>query len=455
MYPHWSHNAFFYHIYPLGMCGAPHHNSDHSAPVPRLELLHAWIPHLVSLGVNAICLGPVFESTSHGYDTRDYYHLDRRLGTHETLAHLVKAFHRAGIRVILDAVFNHTGREFWAFQDLRRNGQNSAYLRWYRHVRFGKRSKKGDPFTYQGWKGHHDLAKLNVRNPAVREHLFGALAQWVDRYEIDGLRLDAADCLDFSFMKRLRKFSHQLSSDFWLMGEVVMGNYRDWVNPQMLDSVTNFEFYHSLHTSHNAKDYHILAHTLERQFGQQGVYRHLPLLNFVDNHDVNRIASLLKEERNLYPLHILLMTLPGVPTLYYGSEWGLEGKRHKWSDKALRPYLPSPELGWQSKHKDLALSLQKLAKIYHQSDALKHGQYQTLQVHAKELAFLRQSPSEHILVAVNASGKNSKLEIPLHHGKGIWEDLLNPGEYFEAKHGRLKISPLYPYWGRILRHRLT
>jgi cyclomaltodextrinase / maltogenic alpha-amylase / neopullulanase len=447
---HWAHESIFYHIYPLGMCGAPHYNSFRGPAVPRLESLYNWIPHLVQLGVNAVCLGPLFESSSHGYDTVDYYHVDRRLGNHETLAYLVKAFHQAGIRVILDAVFNHTGRDFWAFRDIQQRGPHSPYARWYRHMRFGKRSRKGDPFTYQGWKGHHDLAKLNLRTPAVREHLFGALKEWIDRYEIDGLRLDAADCLDFAFMKRLNRFCKKQASDFWLMGEVVMGDYSRWANNQYLDSVTNYEIYHGLHTSHNQKNYHLLAQAIERQYGHTGVYQGLPLYNFVDNHDVNRISSLLKDPRQLYPMHILLMTLPGVPSIYYGSEWGIEGKRQRWSDKDLRPHLSHPQIGWQSKNKDLAHTIQKLSGLYHQSQALKKGLYHPVWVNSQQMVFLRHYQTEKILIAVNAADKNASIELPVQHS-GIWEDLLNPGENFKTDHGKLKLSPIYPHWGRILR----
>ncbi len=447
---HWAHDSIFYHIYPLGMCGAPHHNPFYGNAVPRLESLYQWIPHLSYLGINAVCLGPLFESTSHGYDTVDYYHVDRRLGNHDTLATLVKAFHQAGIRVILDAVFNHTGRDFWAFRDIRQKGKHSDYVRWYRHLRFGKRSRKGDPFTYQGWKGHMDLAKLNLRTPAVREHLFGALKMWIDRYEIDGLRLDAADCLDFGFMKRLNHFCKRQSSDFWLMGEVVMGDYSRWANAHTLDSVTNYDIYHHLHTSHNQKDYGLLAQALERQYGKKGAYQGLPLYNFVDNHDVNRISSLLKDPRKLYPMHILLMTLPGVPSIYYGSEWGLEGKRQRWSDKELRPHLPHPEWGQRSPHRDLAQTLKKLIAIYHHSPALKRGHYRTLQIHPEQFAFLRLHSEEILMIIVNASAKDAQIKLHLPYA-GHWHDLLNPNESVFSREGWPTQVQIYPHWGKILR----
>ncbi|NDJ76693.1 MAG: alpha-amylase, partial [Chloroflexi bacterium] len=172
---HWATDSVFYHIYPLGLCGAPFENDFSSPAVPRLEMLYGWLDHLDYLGVNAVYLGPLFESTSHGYDTVDYYHVDRRLGTNDTLKHLIADLHRRGIRVILDGVFNHVGRDFWAFYDVRQNLQNSPYCDWFAGLRFDARSPNGDPFTYLPWEHHYQLVKLNLDNPAVRAHLLGAV----------------------------------------------------------------------------------------------------------------------------------------------------------------------------------------------------------------------------------------------------------------------------------------
>src|SRR5256885_1558196 len=171
----WAWDAVFYHIYPLGLGGAEPRNDWTSPPVPRLDQLRGWLDHLRGLGVNALYLGPLFESTAHGYDTADYYHVDRRLGSDETLAGLVTALHAHGIRVLLDGVFHHVGRDFWAFRDLREKRERSRYRDWFAGVDFGRRSPHGDPFAYEGWQGHFDLVKLNLRHPEVRDHLFGAV----------------------------------------------------------------------------------------------------------------------------------------------------------------------------------------------------------------------------------------------------------------------------------------
>lgn len=146
----WYDEAVFYHIYPLGMLDAPRENS-YGEPVHRLPALHPWIGHLQRLGVNALYIGPLFESVGHGYETTDYKKLDSRLGDNEDLKNFVAKCHDAGIRVILDGVFNHTGRDFFAFQDIRRNRENSPYRDWYCNVNFWGNNEYNDGFSYDNW----------------------------------------------------------------------------------------------------------------------------------------------------------------------------------------------------------------------------------------------------------------------------------------------------------------
>jgi glycosidase len=171
--------------------------------IPRPEQLYGWVDHLQNLGVNAVWLGPVFESTAHGYDTADYFQVDRRLGTNHTLSGVISALHQKGIRVILDAVLNHVGRDFWAFRDVREHNERSAYCDWFHGLNFQMRSPFDDPFTYKAWNGCYDLVKLNLHNPAVKKHLFQAVEMWIQEFSLDGLRLDAADCMDIDFLKEL------------------------------------------------------------------------------------------------------------------------------------------------------------------------------------------------------------------------------------------------------------
>jgi glycosidase len=222
----WWRDAVFYHIYPLGFCGAEPRNDFQSAPVPRLELVSDHIPHMKELGCNALYLGPLFESSAHGYDTADYFKVDRRLGAEDTLRHLVDDCHRAGIRVVLDGVFNHVGREYWAFRDLREDGAASAYTDWFKDIDFGSDSPSQDGFAYQGWEGDHSLVSLNHDNPAVRQHLIQAALWMVETFGIDGLRLDVAYMLDKEFLRELAAACRSREADFWLLGEIIHGDYR-------------------------------------------------------------------------------------------------------------------------------------------------------------------------------------------------------------------------------------
>ena len=364
----WSQDAVFYHLFPLGCLGAPERNSFEGPRANRLSDLMRWIDYLEDLGVNALLLGPVFESSAHGYDIADYFRVDRRLGDDATLAELSRELHRRGIRLVLDAVFHHTGRDFWAFRDVREKGQASAYCDWY-HLDFTRRSPYGEPFHYKGWAGNYDLVKLNLKNSAVRDYLLKAVSWWIDRFEIDGLRLDAADALDLDFQGDLAAHCRALRPEFWLMGEVVHGDYRRWAHPGALSSTTNYEAYKGLWSSHNDHNYFEIAYTLNRQFGPDGIYRELALYSFADNHDVARVASIVKNPAHLSPLYILLMTMPGMPSIYYGSEWGIEGLKAPGTDAPLRPALNPASLPDNSRHPELY----RLDKIAHRDPPSIHG----------------------------------------------------------------------------------
>lgn len=446
---HWSNDAVFYHIYPMGFCGAPARNDFRSSSEPRLEKIYHWLPHLRTLGVNSLYLGPVFESSAHGYDTADYYHVDRRLGSDETLANLVQTLHKNGIRVILDGVFNHVGRDFWAFRDLCQFRDQSQYRDWFEGINFDSQSPYGDSFSYQGWNGNYDLVKLNLRHPAVREHLLQAVRSWVEQFDIDGLRLDVADCLDMQFIEALHTFTHSLKPDFWLMGEVVLGDYRKWISPTRLDSVTNYECYKGLYSSFAEKNFFEIAYSLNRQFGQDGIYRGMPLYSFADNHDVNRVASQLNDKAHLYPLYCLLFTMPGVPSIYYGSEWGLEAKRTPQNDSSLRPCLNLATLQHSSPQPDLVEVLSRLVHLRKSCAALKYGNYHQVYVSHEQYVFCRTFEEETLYIAVNASNKPVEVEFTLSETAYSLIDHLNHEESIPVQNNVCRVT-LPSCWARVL-----
>lgn len=449
--PHWSYDAVFYHIYPLGFCGAPGRSDFSSPPQPRLDKLYEWLPHLRYLGVNALYIGPLFESSAHGYDTADYYTVDRRLGDNASLGRLADELHRQGIRLVLDAVFNHVGRDFWAFRDVQRNGAASPYCGWFRGLRFEGRSPYGDPFTYEGWSGYYDLVRLDVGNPAVCEHIFGAISTWVEQFGIDGLRLDVAELLDLDFLRALHDFCRTLRPDFWLMGEVVHGDYRRWVNPETLDSVTNYEMYKSLYSSLVEANLFEVAYALNRQFGQSGLYPGLPLYNFADNHDVDRVASKLGDPAHLYPLYLLLFTIPGVPSIYYGSEFGLQAKRTPYADKPLRPCLELSDLQRSAPQLHLPADIARLAELRRNHPALRYGDYQQLSLASEQLAFSRSYQGETLVVLLNSTAAPVRMEVSLPPGFTSAIDVLNGGERFPVKGGKLGVDAVPAHWGCVLK----
>lgn len=447
----WAHDAIVYHLYPLGACGAPARNDGRSAPQPRLAQIPEWIAHWKTLGVDTLLLGPLFEAATHGYDTVDYFRVDRRLGTNETLKAVMASLHEAGIRVIFDAVLNHVGRGHAAFRDLRAHGERSRFKGWFKGLRFDRGNPCGDPFDYETWAGHYELVKLDQAHPEVREHLLDAVAFWIDEFGVDGLRLDAADVMDLGFMAELAAFCKARRPDFWLMGEVVFGDYARWANDTTLDATTNYEAYAGLHSSHNTRNYHEIAHSLARQFGPNGVYRGLPLYSFADNHDVDRIASLLKQPAHLFPLHVLLFTMPGVPSVYYGSEWAMPGKKGKTTDAPLRPAVAPPKPGDPRTSHDLARAISRLSRLRKAVPALRRGDYHPIAAASEQIVFERRYRGTAARVAVNAAAKPVTLTLePLEGRDGRWVDVLNPGEVFPVRRGKPAAATLWPTWGRVL-----
>lgn len=443
-------NAIFYHIYPLGFCGAPQQNDPFAKPVSRLNKITTWLDHIQNLGFNSLYLGPVFESTRHGYDTVDYYHIDRRLGTDADMAALSEEVHSRGMNLVFDGVFNHVGRDFWAFKDVLANGESSPFHDWFANLRFNGRSPYGDPFTYDGWNGHYELVKLNLKNPQVKDHLFFAIESWMQDYRIDGIRLDAADQLDMEFNEELAEFCKRRNPDLWLMGELIHGDYAKWVRPGRYDSCTNYECYKGLFSSFNDRNLFEIAYSLKRQFGEFGLYQNLLLYSFADNHDVDRVTSQLKDPSDLFNLYTLLYTIPGIPSIYYGSEWGIAGRKENGSDDPLRPNLDLHTSIDSAPQPDLPDHLKRLAFIRAELSALRTGNYQQVLVASLQFAFQRELDGSKVLVAVNASDKTEEIILSNRQASnGCWVDLLNPGVEWTAQ-GEQTVLILPPKWSRIL-----
>jgi len=436
---HWSTDAVFYHIYTPSLAQADFYN-DYSAQRHTFSEIEKWLPHIKNLGCNAVLFSPVLKSRTHGYDVTDYYQVDNRIGTNSEFQTLIKLFHDNGVRVVLDSVFNHCGRDFFAFQELL-NG-NKEYADWFSGVDFSRTSPLGDSFAYDTWAGHYELPKFNLRNKNVLRYLLNVAKYWIDTFDIDGMRLDAADVLEFSFMSELRRVTTAQKPDFWLMGEVVHGDYAKWIGTDSLHSVTNYIIFKSLFSSHNDNNLFELAYNQQYAVPSQG----LPLYNFLDNHDQPRIASNVQNPAFLGTLHTLLFTLPGIPSIYYGSEWGIRGMKENNSDQPLRPYInienPPNEVPWLEGY------IRKLADIRQEHKALKHGGYRQvyLEFH-KPLVFERRYDDERIYVVVNIGSQQEHISLAgEHHGSLV--DLLS-GELIQQHMAHA--IPVAPHSSRIIK----
>lgn len=435
----WYDSAVFYHIYPLGLCGCPHDNNGETGE--HFDKLNEWAEHAKRIGCNAIYIGPLFESGSHGYDTTDYRLVDRRLGTNDDFKQFVKNCHANDVKVIVDGVFNHTGRDFFAFQDIKQNRENSRYKDWYCNVNFWGNNEYNDGFSYDNWGGYNLLAKLNLWNPEVKNYHLETVKFWVDEFDIDGIRLDAADVLDFGFMKELRSFCNGLKPDFWLMGEVIHGDYSRWANNDMLHSVTNYELHKGLYSGHNDHNYFEIAHTIKRLNGIVGDKK---LYTFCDNHDVARIYSKLNNKAHMYNVAILVYTVPGIPSIYYGSEFGIPGNKENGSDWNLRPDLNLADFNEKDELPALYTTLGHLKQRFPE---LTYGDYRELYLTTGQFAFARCLDGRAIVTALNNADNGAHMEINLPIGANKAVNLLTIDQSTEVQEDTCTDDATAKAWG--------
>jgi glycosidase len=310
----WVSYAVWWHVYPLGFTGALHAGPGH-----RLTRLVDWLDYAVELGVNGLQLGPIFASSTHGYDTTDHFRIDPRLGDEADFDALVAAARARGLRVLLDGVFNHVGRDF------------QAPASW---------------FSGAVFEGHGELRELDHTEPEVLDYTVQVMEHWLDR-GADGWRLDAAYAVKPAFWKAALDRVRVRHPAAWFVGEMIQGDYAAFLEESGLDAITQYELWKAIWSSLNDGNFFELAWALERHatFG-------LPM-TFVGNHDVTRIASRLDDPRHLAAALVVLFLLSGVPSIYYGDEQAFRGVKEDRAggDDAIRPEFPaSPDglapYGW-------------------------------------------------------------------------------------------------------------
>ena len=420
----------------------------------RIAHIRDWYEHLTEMGITAIQFGPIFESHSHGYDTIDYFRIDRRLGDLTLFREIIDELHEREIRIILDGVFNHTGRGFFAFKDIQENRHNSAYVDWY-DIDWESNTEFDDGFSYQSWEGHNALPRLNINNPDVKQYIFEVSRFWLGDVGVDGWRLDAADQIDPKFWWEFRRTCKQVRPGAFVFGELIHGDYRTYVAPELLDSATNYQIYKPIWSALNDMNMWELKHGLDRAFDSEiGIYQGLSLVNFLSNHDVTRVLSILDNPRHVYLALILLMTIPGIPALYYGDEIGLRGHKDN-GDRALRPAMLKSSDEWPDTDRDLFQQLKRLIAFRKAYPALVDGGYAPIDTDNSFFSFVRHHQNQWVIVMINPQDAPIDRVLNLNRESipdgVVFHDVLNAeNRGFSVSEGRLVLDKIEAYWGRIL-----
>ncbi len=334
----WIRDTVWWHVYPLGFFGAEKNSLPlDAAPHPRLRSFEPWLDYLTDLGCNGILLAPLFSSDSHGYDTTDFYNLDSRLGTNTDLIWFIERCRERNFRVVFDGVFNHVGRSFGPFQDVKHHRQGSRFASWF--LIDWNNTHNEDGFSYANFEGHHRLVKLNHHNPEVVDYVVNVMNHWLS-FGISGWRLDAAYAVPSFFWAQVLDRVRQKFPDAWILGEIIHGDYSQSVRQGHLESVTQYELWKSIWSALNDRNFFELSHALNRNNDFNNVF--LPNV-FLGNHDVTRIATELKDDRDVGLALAVLCTIPGTPSIYYGDEqlWKARKEKRPGGDDAIRPAFPS------------------------------------------------------------------------------------------------------------------
>ena len=328
-------HAVWWHIYPLGFVGAEREASACPNVQHRLGRIGDWLDYAVNLGVSGLLLAPIFASSTHGYDTIDHLEIDRRLGDQADFDALVKAMRSRGLRLILDGVFNHVGREFPAFQRAIAGGPQAKEGAWFRLT---WPESGGEP-DYATFEGHRQLVALNHAEPEVADYVTRVMNHWLDR-GADGWRLDAAYAVPREFWRKVLPEVRAKHPDAYVVGEVIHGDYTAFVHETGVDAVTQYELWKAVWSSLNAGNFFELAWALKRHNTFLDAF--VPQ-TFIGNHDVTRIASQITDERHLPHALVMLMTCGGTPSIYYGDEQAFRGTKENRAggDDAIRPAFPA------------------------------------------------------------------------------------------------------------------
>jgi cyclomaltodextrinase len=402
----WVDSAIWWQVYPLGFGGAEKQATadrtvQHRFPGPR------WLDYLLELGCNGLALGPIFASQTHGYDTVDLLRIDPRLGDDADFATLIGQCQDRGIRVLLDGVFNHVGRAHPRFTEALDSGLGSDAARWF-HL-----SESGGRLVAENFEGHDQLVVLNHSEQQVIDHVTEVMSAWLDR-GIDGWRLDAAYAVPTEFWAAVVPAVRQRHPEAWFVGEVIHGDYADYVRRSGLDSITQYELWKALWSSLNDHNLYELDHALGRH---NALLEHFAPMTFVGNHDVTRLASILADERHLAHALAVLLFVGGIPSIYYGDEQGFVGVKEErvGGDDVIRPQFPSqpsdlPDLGWSTFHLH-----QRMISIRRRYPWLTRARVTPLRLANEQLALSAAEPggNRRLVLLLNIAEDEARLDVEL------------------------------------------
>lgn len=455
--PEWVKDAVFYQIFPERFAnGNPKLNPENvepwgGEPTPSnffggdLQGVIDHLDYLSELGINAIYFTPIFEATTnHKYDTEDYLRVDRHFGDADTVKRLVKLCHERGIRVLLDAVFNHSGKTFAPFVDVQENGEKSKYKDWFHVHEFPLDVKDGIP-TYETFGFEPHMPKLNTENPEVKDYLLKVAEYWIKEVGMDGWRLDVADEVDDAFWRDFRRVVKAANPEAYILGEI-WNESSAWLQGDQFDAAMNYPFTDAVNGFFvkNKMNAETFANSIGRQLSRYPLQASEVAFNLLDSHDTPRLVTLCEgDQRKMKLAALFQFTYLGTPCIYYGDEIGLDGDH----DPGCRKCMEWDEA---KQDRELFTFYQQLIALRHAHPALRsegHVRFLQARPEGSQLILERQSEDERILVLFNRSEETAIIEFE--GGAGEWTELLD-GNHRTAKDGDVLAVELPAYGYAVL-----
>lgn len=450
--PAWVKDAVFYQIFPERFAnGDPSIDPENvqpwgEEPTPTnffggdLQGVIDHLDHLNELGINAIYFTPIFTATTnHKYDTEDYMQVDPHFGDIATLKKLVDNCHKRGIRVLLDAVFNHSGGTFAPFLDVKEKGEDSIYKDWFHIREFPLQVVNGIP-TYDTFAFEAHMPKLNTEHPEVKEYLLKVAEFWITEVGIDGWRLDVANEVDHDFWREFRKVVKRANPEAYILGEI-WHESAPWLEGDKFDAVMNYPFTDAVldFFVHGSLDAEGFANSIGRQLSRYPLQASEVAFNLLDSHDTPRLLTLAAGDKNKMRLASLFQfTFMGTPCVYYGDEFGMDGD----GDPGCRKCME-----WNPEQQDHNLFefYRQLIQIRHEQPALRTGTFTFLEAgrQGSKLAYERRLDLETIVVLINSEETAQTFRIDVDEKN--WENLFT-GDTVRAERGKLIMKmPAYGF----------